>query len=150
MTQPATPQTAAWDALFKVHALAESHLNSALKNAGLPQPEACQLLLAVSNLTGSGKVTAKQMEQELQVPQYRMSRLLDRLEKQGFVEREPNPTDKRSSFIALTETGQQMSNLTADKMELAKNSFFANQIKPGQLDRLTTLLAPLLATKLDQ
>ncbi|HKJ63991.1 MAG TPA: MarR family transcriptional regulator [Desulfopila sp.] len=34
-----------------------------------------------------------------------ITRLLDRLEKKGWIERQPNPADRRSSLVYLTEEG---------------------------------------------
>lgn len=36
------------------------------------------------------------------------SKAMDRLEGRGFVERQPNPADRRSSLLALTDTGSEL------------------------------------------
>jgi len=37
-----------------------------------------------------------------------ITRLLDRLEKKGWIERQPNPADRRSSLVYLTREGERM------------------------------------------
>ncbi|WAL68542.1 MarR family transcriptional regulator [Amycolatopsis cynarae] len=51
----------------------------------------------------------------------------DRLERQGWVVRQPNPSDRRSSLLALTEDGLRL-------VEAAEDTF---------TERLTELLGPL-------
>lgn len=57
------------------------------------------------------------------------SKAMDRLERHGWLARQPNPTDRRSSLLALTEDGQRL-------IEAAEQSFTARltELVSGPLD----------------
>lgn len=46
------------------------------------------------------------------------SQAVDRLERDGYCQRRPNPTDRRSSLLALTETGEARLAEAADTVEM--------------------------------
>jgi DNA-binding MarR family transcriptional regulator len=53
-----------------------------------------------------GGVTPKQAGEYLELTTGAMTSLVDRLEKRGHLERRPNPDDRRSVLLHLTETGE--------------------------------------------
>ncbi|MEV7357054.1 MarR family transcriptional regulator [Kitasatospora sp. NPDC091276] len=64
------------------------------------------------------------------------SKGVDRLEKQGWVVRQANPADRRSSLLALTDDGSQL-------LDAAEATFTAglSELVEGTLDRSTTAAA---------
>ncbi|MFJ9381999.1 MarR family winged helix-turn-helix transcriptional regulator [Streptomyces sp. NPDC101455] len=60
----------------------------------------------------------------------------DRLEKQGWIVRQTNPADRRSSFLALTADGSQL-------LDAAETTFAAglSELVEGALDQSTTAAA---------
>lgn len=72
------------------------------------------------------------------------SKLVDRLERAGLVERRPHPTDGRSSYIVLTALGT--SSLAA--ATVARNEVLAELLDPEAADAAHRALA-VLQTRLD-
>ncbi|MEU0335756.1 MarR family transcriptional regulator [Streptomyces sp. NPDC006193] len=64
------------------------------------------------------------------------SKSADRLEKQGWIARQTNPADRRSSLLTLTDGGSQL-------LEAAETTFAAglNELIGGALDQSTTAAA---------
>jgi DNA-binding MarR family transcriptional regulator len=64
------------------------------------------------------------------------SKSADRLEKQGWIVRQTNPADRRSSLLALTDDGAQL-------LDAAETTFAAglSELVEGALDRSTTAAA---------
>ena len=52
------------------------------------------------------KLQLKKLTEKLVLTKSGLTRLLDRLEKKGFIRREPSQTDRRSIFAVLTERGE--------------------------------------------
>jgi DNA-binding MarR family transcriptional regulator len=77
------------------------YYNQRLAEHDLTVPKA---LLLLEIAPGSGK-NPKSLVKELVVENSSMSGLLDRLEKQGLVERRPDPNDRRGVLIFLTQQG---------------------------------------------
>ncbi len=63
-----------------------------------------QALRVVGRLRGRARV--QEVADELMITVGAASKLVDRLERDGTVRRTPNPDDRRSSLIALTESGR--------------------------------------------
>ena len=57
---------------------------------------------------GNKGLSQADVAQRLGIERARLVRLLDRLEKRGFTQRLPSPTDRRSHVLRLTPPGQQM------------------------------------------
>ena len=65
------------------------------------------VLLELSRAPG-GRLRPYEIEKETLLAQYNLSRLLDRLEKEGLVAREPCADDARGHWVVLTEKGRAM------------------------------------------
>lgn len=55
-----------------------------------------------------GKVTSKELSQQLTITKGGISQLLSKLSKQGLIDREGNLEDKRVSYIRLTPLGEKV------------------------------------------
>ncbi|MEV7129164.1 MarR family transcriptional regulator [Streptomyces sp. NPDC093260] len=71
------------------------------------------------------------------------SKAIDRLEKQGWAARQPNPADRRSSLLALTDNGTQL-------VEAAERTFTAEvaRLIGGTLDNSSATAAAQALSKL--
>ncbi|MEV0981115.1 MarR family winged helix-turn-helix transcriptional regulator [Streptomyces sp. NPDC049915] len=71
------------------------------------------------------------------------SKTIDRLEKQGWAARQPNPADRRSSLLALTDHGTQL-------VDAAEKTFTANvaELIGGTLDNSSATAAAQALSKL--
>ncbi|MDD9726765.1 MarR family transcriptional regulator [Roseovarius sp. SK2] len=137
-----TPQNlSAWQVLSRTHRRLQSHLESALKAEGLPPLDVLDALAALD--AGQDGQTAKSLEHSLMLPQYGVSRLLDRVEKDGLIRRVADATDKRLKHVHLTEAGRATLIAMVQTRDAALDAFLAPRAKPGQLDRITDLLSLL-------
>jgi DNA-binding MarR family transcriptional regulator len=73
------------------------------------------------------------------------SQAVDRLEKLGHCERRPNPTDRRSSIVALTATGQDVISTAGPVFDQELRQRLADPLSPTALRHLGTALATLRA-----
>lgn len=79
-------------------------VSSDLKAAGQPPLNIC-LVLIVLSLAPDRQLRPVELEKRLEMAQYTMSRLLDRMEKGGLVRRRSCPFDGRCHYAQLTEEG---------------------------------------------
>ncbi|WP_057793303.1 MarR family winged helix-turn-helix transcriptional regulator [Roseovarius atlanticus] len=137
-----TPQNlSAWQVLSRSHRRLQNHLDSALKAEGLPPLDVLDALAALD--AGTECQTAKSLENSLMLPQYGVSRLLDRMEKDGLIRRVADSGDKRLKHVHLTEAGRATHVAMVQTRDAALDAFLAPRAKPGQLDRITDLLSLL-------
>jgi DNA-binding MarR family transcriptional regulator len=96
-----------WIGLNRAHHTALSTVENALKNAGLPPLGWYDVLLEVER-AGKGGLRPFELERKLLLPQYGLSRLLERIASTGYIERRPCGDDKRGQVIAITAAGLKM------------------------------------------
>jgi DNA-binding MarR family transcriptional regulator len=77
------------------------------------------------------------------------SKGIDRLEAAGWVARRPNPSNRRSSLIALTETGRALLDAATPTFQAGLGTWLADPLTAGALDRLAATLAVLRTTMQD-
>ena len=65
-------------------------------------------LSALSVLVATGEQTLAALAETEQVAAPSMSRLVDGLEREGLAVREPNPDDRRSIIVRVTDRGREM------------------------------------------
>lgn len=93
----------AWSDLLGAHALAVRQIDERLKAAGTPPLEWYDVLLELDR--AGGRLRIGDLADRVVIAPYNMTRLLDRLEKQGLLRRERSDSDRRSVFAVLTEEG---------------------------------------------
>ena len=70
---------------------------------------------------------------------------LDRLERAGLIHRSPDPTDRRSQIVALTEHGRELIDAALEDGVRTQQALLAD-LTPEQRDQLDELLRHLLAS----
>ena len=73
-----------------------------------------------------------------------MTARLDRLERAGFIERRPDPSDRRGKLIALTEGGKRVIDETLSRHVVNEQRILASLTQAEQ-ERLNALLKKLIA-----
>jgi DNA-binding MarR family transcriptional regulator len=96
-----------WTGLNRAHHAALGTVENALKNAELPPLGWYDVLLEVER-AGKGGLRPFELERKLLLPQYGLSRLLERIASVGYIERRPCGDDKRGQVIAITKAGLKM------------------------------------------
>jgi DNA-binding MarR family transcriptional regulator len=97
----------AWARLLRAHAAAFGQVEGALKRAGLPPLAWYDVLLETERAAPDG-LRPKELEARMLLAQYNLSRLLDRMEREGLVERLPCVEDGRGQVVRPTEAGRRL------------------------------------------
>ena len=62
-------------------------------------------LAALEHLQAAGPMTQKRLVERLSMSPGAVTAMIDRLESRGYVERIPNPEDRRSALVLITKAG---------------------------------------------
>lgn len=139
MTPPPEPQTTAERRLCGlVNGLAQQiadHVRERAEALGLTAPQAT----ALRELTGP--MTMRELAERMSCEPSNATFVVDRLEKQGLVERRPHPTDRRARHLVLTEQGHA---LQARLLELLEQDSPLAGLSPDQQRTLQGLLEQAL------
>jgi DNA-binding MarR family transcriptional regulator len=103
---PSETVVRAWARLVKAQHAVLAAVEADLKTAGFPPLGWYDVLLELSREKAGLRPFA--LEGRLLLAQYNLSRLLDRLETAGYLERRPCAEDGRGHVVAITEPGRQL------------------------------------------
>ena len=141
MSVPEIPELkmAAWVALMRSQETLLRAIETALKAADMPPLTWYDVLLELDR-SGDDGLRPMELEKRLLLPQYGMSRLLDRMGKAGLVERIKAPDDGRGQIIKITAGGrarrQEMWPIYASVLDSA----FAGKLTDQEAETLRNLL----------
>src|ERR1041385_426032 len=102
---PSEAAVKAWARLIRARETVVTAIERDLKAAGLPPLAWYDVLLELSR-AAHGRLRPFEIEKETLLAQYNLSRLLDRLEKEGLIRREPCADDARGQWVVITEKGR--------------------------------------------
>ena len=102
---PSDAVVRAWARLVRVRDGLVAAIERDLKVAGVPPLAWYDVLLELSR-AADGRLRPFEIEKETLLAQYNLSRLLDRLEKEGLIRREPCEDDARGQWVVITEEGR--------------------------------------------
>ena len=102
--KPSAAVTKAWARLIRARETVVGAVERDLKAAGLPPLAWYDVLLELTRAP-DGRLRPFELEKETLLAQYNLSRLLDRLEKEGLIAREPCDDDGRGQWVVITEKG---------------------------------------------
>jgi DNA-binding MarR family transcriptional regulator len=77
------------------------HAAATAKRMGIEASE----LAALEHLQAAGPLTQKRLGERLSMSPGAVTAMIDRLESRGYVERTPNPQDRRSALVRITKAG---------------------------------------------
>ena len=142
-TEKRDPAAQAWARLLRAHKRALSAIEGDLKQAGLP-PLAWYDVLLELDRAGDGGMRPFELERELVLPQYGLSRLLDRIEKAGYIERRPCEQDGRGHELAITKAGRDIRRRMWTIYSKAIDKAVGAHLTDSEATRLASLLGKLL------
>lgn len=105
MTQPKPQTIAVWTSLVSVNRVLLDDIEDALKKEGLPKLSWYDALLEIEKADATG-IRPFELKERLLLPQYGMSRLLDKIAKAGFIDRLDVEDDGRGQVIRLSQKGR--------------------------------------------
>ncbi|MBP2235938.1 DNA-binding MarR family transcriptional regulator [Sinorhizobium kostiense] len=102
---PAPAITQAWIGLMRAQQRVLAAIEKDFKSAGLPPLGWYDVLWELVKADG-GRLRPFEIEARTLLTQYNLSRLIDRLEREGLVRREAFDADGRGRWIVVTEEGR--------------------------------------------
>ena len=100
-------ETRAWIGFVKSQQSVLDKVDKDFKASGFPPLSWYDLLLELEKAKG-GRLRQKELGELILLSKYNVSRLLDRLEKQGLIKREPCEEDTRGVFAVITPKGKKL------------------------------------------
>ena len=132
----------AWVRLIRARDKMVRKVEATLKTKGFPPIAWYDVLLELSR-EGGRKLRPVELEKELLVAQYNLSRLLDRMEAAGLIERIACPVDGRGQMIALTSEGRAMQKRMWPVLRDAVEKHVAPTLSDRDLEQLVRLLGAI-------
>jgi DNA-binding MarR family transcriptional regulator len=143
--QPSEAVIRAWARLIRAQQAVLAAVEAELKAAGFPPLGWYDVLLELTRKDGAIRPFA--LEQELLLAQYNLSRLLDRLEKAGYIERLPCPDDGRGQEVAITAAGRALVKRMWPTYRAAIARHVGSKLSEDEAARLAALLGKLTETR---
>lgn len=138
------PETAvkAWARLLKVAPSLLDAVESDLKAEGLPPLAWYDALLELKRAGPKG-LRPYELQREMLLAQYNLSRLADRLAAAGYIERRPCPEDARGHVLCITEEGRSLLRRMWPSYRTAIERHFAGKLSVEDTTRLVRILGKL-------
>lgn len=133
----------AWTGLWRAQGRILSAVERDLKAAGLP-PLAWYDVLIELERAGEAGLRPFELEHALLLPQYGLSRLLDRIEKKGYLERRPCAEDRRGLNIVITPDGKALRQRMWPVYAGAIRENLSDRLSADKLETLRHLLSQVL------
>ena len=140
---PSEMAVRAWARLMKAQQSALAAVEKALKSAGLPPLSWYDALLELER-AGKEGLRPFELEREMLLAQYNLSRLIDRLERAGYVERSACDDDGRGQVLAITAAGKAVRRQIWAVYAPAIEDAFGAHLSDKEMETLDALLGALI------
>jgi len=144
--KPSQTVERAWARLIKAQRAALGGVEAALKAAELPPLSWYDALLELER-AGTPGLRPFELERAMLLEQYNLSRLIDRMEKAGYLERQVCAEDGRGQIVAITTAGKAMRRRMWPVYAAAIQDAFGRHLSEQQAKSLDTLLGALIAAR---
>ena len=135
-------QLQAWAHLLGVQRLALQVVERALAGARLPPLAWYDVLLELER-AGKPGLRPFELQETMLLAQYNLSRLLDRLEKRGYVERRECKQDGRGQVVVVTDAGRTVRRQMWPVYAAAIRASFADHLNAREVASLGSILGML-------
>lgn len=133
---------AAWAQFLSAHRMALGQVEQALKAENLPPLSWYDALLELHGAPEGLRAT--ELEARMLLPQYNISRLVDRLERAGMIERAADPDDARARVLGLTKAGREMMRRMWPVYSDAIQRSFADRLTESEAKAMRGLFGKIL------
>lgn len=141
--RPSKPVVLAWARLMKAQRVALARVEAALKRAGLPPLAWYDVLLELER-AGEAGLRPFELERALLLAQYNLSRLIDRIEREGLVERAPCLQDGRGQIVRVSPRGRSMRRAMWPIYAQAIDAAVGSHLDNNEAERLSALLGRIV------
>lgn len=141
--KPSQTVIRAWARLLKAQRLALDSVERELKDAELPPLIWYDVLLELERAGHEG-LRPFELERAMLLAQYNLSRLIDRIERAGYLERRACEDDGRGHIVAITERGKAIRRKMWPVYATAIETAVGQQLSARQAQALDDLLGRLI------
>jgi DNA-binding MarR family transcriptional regulator len=143
MSSKPTPATIeAWARLVRTEKAMLDKVEDHLKRAGFPPLEWYHVLHEVDRST-KGMLRQADVQGRTQLAQYNVCRLVDRLEREGLVERHQCQLDGRNNVLVITAKGRALRRAMWPIYAAAIEEHFGARLSQAEAEQLSALLGKL-------
>jgi DNA-binding MarR family transcriptional regulator len=139
---PSEAVVRAWARLTKAQRRALASVEQTLSAAKLPPLAWYDVLLELERAGGS--LRPFELEREMLLAQYNLSRLIDRMEEAGYVARRALKEDRRGQVIVVTSAGKTLRRRMWSVYGPAIQAAIGDHLSPKQIETLSALLGALI------
>ena len=136
----------AWINLVRAEQIVLSRVEDDLKKAGFPSLEWYDVLHELDS-SPQGTLSQGCVQGRIMLEQYNLCRLIDRLEREDLVRRQPSPEDGRSNLLVITVKGRDLRRRMWPVYSEAIETHLGSHLAQGEADRLAGLLGKLQRVK---
>ena len=139
---PSDEAITTWARLVRVSQDLLSRVEADLKAAGFPPLSWYDALLELRR-AGSDGLRPFQLQERMLLAQYGLSRLVDRLDRAGYVQRMPSTDDGRGQVLSLTPKGIKLLERMWPDYRDAIRAHFAKRLSDRETGELARILGKL-------
>ncbi len=132
----------AWARLIRAQRVLLERVEQRLKDAGMPPLAWYDVLLELDR--GNEGLRQYEIGERILLSKHNLSRLLDRMEKEGMLQRRPCPEDGRGSVVSITAEGRKLRRRMWPEYAAAIDEVFAGKITAAQAGEFSNTLQRLL------
>lgn len=145
MTQrPSEQAVTAWARLVRAESLLLGHVHQALKAAGLPPLVWYDVLLELHRSRDEGGLRQYQLGERMLLPKHNLSRLVDRLVRDGLVERLACLEDGRGNIVRITREGASLLKRMWPVYATVIHEQLESRLTPDEVSALAGILGKLV------
>lgn len=141
-TQIADDHLTAWRALLNTHARLTGQIEAALADAALPQLGWYDVLWALHRSPGKA-LRMGELADAVTISRSGLTRLVDRIEAEGLLERRQAPGDRRAVEAAITPEGSKLLRRMWPVYEKVLRAEFESKLTPAEAKTLSKALAKI-------
>jgi DNA-binding MarR family transcriptional regulator len=130
-----TRELRAWRGLLRIHAQLSKALDAQLEAAHGLQLTSYEVLLYLSDAEG-GRMRMNDLAASVLLSRSGLTRLVDRLEREGYLERCSCAHDARGAFAVLTQAGREKLDAARETHLAGVRELFLGHFTPEELDML--------------
>lgn len=128
----------AWQAIRSTHQILSDRIGQELSEAGLPELPWHDVLARLDE--SPEPLRPKDLLCSVGVTKSGLTRLLDRIEAAGLIERSSCPSDRRGTWLAITPEGAETLAAMRPIRNRAFSEHLAGEISPGEAEALSEVL----------
>ena len=134
----------AWAALLRAHAAVLPRLEREMQVERQLPLSWYDVLLSLSGVRRPG-LRMQDLAEAVVLSRTRVSRVVEEMERAGLVQREPNPTDGRSTLVSMTSAGRTTLRAAASVYLRGIDEHFAGHLTPEDLECVRAALEKVVA-----